>query len=45
MAHRKQGKRAKVVGGMIKKFQSGVDSMRDLYHNKLKGEKHTKQKR
>ena len=28
-----KGKRAKVVGGMIRQFQSGVDSMRDKYIN------------
>ena len=45
MAHRKQGKRAKVVGGMIKKFQSGVDSMTAKYQNLLAGKKTNKYKR
>ena len=33
----RKGKRAKVLGGMIRQFQNGVDSMTQKYLNKIKG--------
>ena len=36
---KKGGKRAKVLGGMIKQFQSGMDSIRDKYKNEVEKKK------
>jgi len=36
---RKAGKRSKVLGGMIKQFQNGVDSIRDKYLNEQRKKK------